>query len=248
MKAGPPGKWLQSHGDRVSCGKEGESERSYPLLRRYEIPGIIKGRGREMSILHHVALRHGDQRPLGPCRTVSISWLNMPLLQIKGHLGAKRIYCHRVLGFFGELLLRLGCDPMRVDKSDPAASAIFQMNGNLRLSDVLTKRCKELREERESAEAIPIFNQIMKAVYENDLQSLKKLCSLCTPLLPLESKIDPLTEAIRRGHLEAAMMLMVSGAPLCGLPLISVTPLHAAHSLPQLPVIIPVILRKVRSS
>lgn len=39
----------------------------------------------------------------------------------------------------GELLLRLVCDPMRVDNSDRLPAHIAQMNGNLRLSDVLTK-------------------------------------------------------------------------------------------------------------
>ncbi|ROT73301.1 hypothetical protein C7M84_008270 [Penaeus vannamei] len=237
-----------------------------PLLRRYELPGSVRDEEGK-SILHHIAsVRTDDQRPMWT--HVNIEHFMMTYNCIPNAVDYQGRTCLHLLAesaitsdksvtwgeeeftvteswvCLGKLLLSLGCDPRRADNADRLPAHIARMNGNLRLFDVLSKKCEELRKDEQSTETKLVFDQILEAVYENNLQSLKKQCSLCTHLLPLESKIDPLTEAVRRGHLEAAMMLVAAGAPLCGLPLISVTPLHAAHSLPQLPIIIPVVLRK----
>lgn len=79
------------------------------------------------------------------------------------------------------------------------------------------------------------------------MKEIRNLLLRETHLLPLDARHDPLTEAVRRGHLEAATMLLSAGAPLCGRPLVSITPLEAAHGKADLPGLLPAILRKVSS-
>lgn len=85
---------------------------------------------------------------------------------------------------------------------------------------------------------------ILDAVRRGDFSLLEK--NLCSSLLPLGAQADPLVEAVKSGKLRIVMLLSSAGAPICGLPLVSVSPLQASHMNPNLPAIFPALMRKVK--
>ncbi|XP_037791305.1 uncharacterized protein LOC119586632 [Penaeus monodon] len=111
-----------------------------PLLRRYEMPGSLRDE-EGMSILHHVAsARTDDQRPLWThanienfmrnynCIPNAVDYQGRTCLHLLAEYaitsdksvtwGEEEFTVTESWVSLGELLLRLGCDPMRVDNSD----------------------------------------------------------------------------------------------------------------------------------
>ncbi|XP_042874798.1 uncharacterized protein LOC122254974 [Penaeus japonicus] len=140
-----------------------------------------------------------------------------------------------------KILIEFGCRSVQ-DYSEHLPHEIAKQNGNVQLSNYLQQEYQKLVVE--NAEESDSFEELVAAAQENDVKNLEKLLVHVSPLLPLDATQDPLTEAVKRGNLDAALVLMCAGAPLCGLPLDCITPLEAAHGRADLLALLPAILRK----
>lgn len=117
------------------------------------------------------------------------------------------------------------------------------MNNKLELAKSLEERCtKGMLQSKVCA----THASILDAVRRGDFSLLEK--NLCSSLLPLGAQADPLVEAVKSGKLRIVMLLSSAGAPICGLPLVSVSPLQASHMNPNLPAIFPALMRKEYTS
>lgn len=140
-----------------------------------------------------------------------------------------------------KLLVLHGCRP-GPDSSGEFPHESAKRNGLLKLATYLEQAYQH--SVRVKSKDASLFQELVTAVRGNSVKEIRNLLLRETHLLPLDARHDPLTEAVRRGHLEAATMLLSAGAPLCGRPLVSITPLEAAHGKADLPGLLPAILRK----
>ncbi|XP_042886287.1 uncharacterized protein LOC122262347 [Penaeus japonicus] len=138
-----------------------------------------------------------------------------------------------------QILLELGCDPRREDGAGSRPRDIARRKSNLALAEFLEERCTAMpRNEKQAT-----HDSILEASRNGRFQQLEEHLSLCPSLLPLDAQEDPLAEAVKSNKLKIVMLLLSAGAPLCGLPLVSVTPLQVSHRNPDLPLLLPVLMR-----
>nr|XP_045597485.1 uncharacterized protein LOC123757649 [Procambarus clarkii] len=142
-----------------------------------------------------------------------------------------------------QLLVAKGADAQLKDYNGNLPRTVALIKGNVAVSSYFDEVGDELKDSHQKH-----FDKIMSAVQKNKLELLKDLLKKRHPLLPLGATCDPLVEAIKKGSLEAVLLLLCAGAPLCGLSLISITALEASHGRSQLPAIFPALMRKEYSN
>ncbi|XP_042229693.1 uncharacterized protein LOC121871447 [Homarus americanus] len=141
------------------------------------------------------------------------------------------------------ILISAGADPRLNNNEGQLPQKIAKRKGKIELSELLIKECKKLGDITHK-DVDEKFQKLVEAVHANDLETLKKSLQSNTPLLPLGAHVDPLTEAVKYGHLEVVLLLLSAGSPLCGRSLVSITALEGSHGRPRLPAIFPAIMRK----
>ncbi|XP_063592779.1 uncharacterized protein LOC134769928 [Penaeus indicus] len=233
-----------------------------PLLRRYELPATLRD-AEGKTILHHAAsAKDASGAPLWTADNIRSFLANhtcfVNAVDYQGrtclHLLAQTavISTHDITWNgrdvkvseawlkMANLLVAHGCHPDS-DLSGEFPHELAKQNGHHKLATYLEKIYKESASVSRDAR---LFRELVTAAQENNVGEIRNLLLRRTHLLPLGAKHDPLTEAVRRGHLEAATMLLSAGAPLCGRPLVSITPLETAHRKADLQGLLPAILRK----
>ncbi|XP_047489565.1 uncharacterized protein LOC125039546 isoform X2 [Penaeus chinensis] len=232
------------------------------LLRRYELPATLRDTEGK-TILHHAAsAKDASGAPLWTADNIRSFLTNhtcfVNAVDYQGrtclHLLAQAavISTHDITWNgrdvkvteawlkMANLLVTHGCHPSS-DFSGEFPHELAKQNGHHKLATYLEQAYQQSANVSRDAS---LFRELVTAVQENNVSEIRNLLLRRAHLLPLGARQDPLTEAVRRGHLEAATMLLSAGAPLCGRPLVSITPLETAHSKADLQGLLPAILRK----
>ncbi|XP_042886289.1 uncharacterized protein LOC122262348 isoform X2 [Penaeus japonicus] len=248
----------------MEAAKKGNYRRGVnTLLWQYELPASLRDDGGK-TILHHAASVKDDfGAPLWTADNLR-SLLTSPFCYFNAvdyhgrtclHLLARASGTStKIVTFDGhevtvseawlmmaKILVTCGCRP------GPDYSGVFphetaKQNGHHGLATYLEKIHQDSASPTRTDASL--FKELVTAAQENKVVEVRNLLQRKSHLLPLDARDDPLTEAVRRGHLEVAMLLLSAGAPLCARPLVSITPLEVAHSKADLPALLPAILRK----
>ncbi|CAL4078400.1 unnamed protein product [Meganyctiphanes norvegica] len=146
-------------------------------------------------------------------------------------------------GNIAQILLKAGCEPSARDNNGKLPEDIALDRGCIYLQKLLTMNRMAI-EDMNMRLKIDQWTKLQKGTVENNLEVVSGLILDNVPILPLSSTSDPLKMAICRGYVELTMLLLSTGAPLCGRPLVGLNSLEISHSTPGLTAFLPALIRR----